>query len=339
MKSKRLMLLGGLMIASLALTACSAVAQGLSERATDLLSGITGARDEQSLNPPAISGLVDPGLLSAYEGTLAEIYDQVNASVVNIQVTKRLSEAELSQLPFLDPNSPDQPSLPDAPLASGLGSGFVWDTAGHIVTNNHVAADAERIEVVFSDGSSAPATLVGADPDTDLAVIKVDPSGLDLRPVVLGDSSQVGVGQLAVAIGNPFGLQGTMTAGIVSALGRSLPTEQASLLGPSFIIPEIIQTDAAINPGNSGGVLVNNQDRRDDRHRVDRRIKLWGRVRRPLIAGRPGRACIDRDRVVRSPLPGHQREHFEARGCRSDGPGPGPARRARRGGHPRRPGR
>ncbi len=146
------------------------------------------------------------------------------------------------------------------PMSEALGSGFVWDTTGHIVTNNHVVANASEIEVTFADGVSVPAELVGTDPDSDLAVIKVDPKGLDLRPITVADSTGTKVGQFAVAIGNPFGLEGTMTFGIVSALGRSIPAnggnEGMFNGGQSYTIPDIIQTDAPVNPGNSGGVLL-----------------------------------------------------------------------------------
>jgi serine protease Do len=145
----------------------------------------------------------------------------------------------------------------------GAGSGFVWDKQGHIITNNHVVANADKISVVFADGNSVLAQVVGTDPDSDLAVLKIDMPSDRLSPVKLADSEKVKVGQFAIAIGNPFGLQGTMTVGIVSALGRSLPAvsaeTQGSGQGPTFTIPEIIQTDAPINPGNSGGVLVNDQ--------------------------------------------------------------------------------
>ena len=138
----------------------------------------------------------------------------------------------------------------------------MWDTQGHIVTNNHVVEGADKITVTFYDGSTVPAEVTGTDPDSDLAVIKVDVPVDQLQPVQMADSTQVKVGELATAIGNPFGLQGTMTMGIVSALGRTLPTESGTAQGQYYSIPDIIQTDAPINPGNSGGVLV------DDRGRV-----------------------------------------------------------------------
>ena len=140
-----------------------------------------------------------------------------------------------------------------------LGSGFVWDTQGHIVTNNHVVSGADTITVTFADDTTAEATLVGADPNADIAVIKVDVPASQLVPVKMADSTQVQVGQIAIAIGNPFGLQNTMTQGIISALSRTLPVDQAIPIPkpePPSNIPEIIQTDASINPGNSGGVLV-----------------------------------------------------------------------------------
>jgi 2-alkenal reductase len=119
---------------------------------------------------------------------------------------------------------------------------------------------ADQINVIFSDGTSMPAEVVGSDPNSDLAVLKADvPAGLE--PLTLADSSQVKVGQLAIAIGNPFGLEGTMTVGIVSAIGRSLDSQTVTGSGASYSIPDIIQTDAPINPGNSGGVLVDAEGR------------------------------------------------------------------------------
>ncbi len=141
---------------------------------------------------------------------------------------------------------------------SGEGSGFVWNEEGYIVTNNHVVENASEITIVFSDGTTSTASVVGTDPQSDLAVVKVNPKGLSLTPVELGDSHQVKVGDLVIAIGNPYGLAGTMTQGIVSALSRSLTVDESSMFSrTNYTIPDIIQTDAAINPGNSGGVLVN----------------------------------------------------------------------------------
>jgi len=197
-------------------------------------------------------------VLEAYQGTLENIYQQVSPSVVNIRVVKKVDVQSSifsgQGFPFF--NIP-QDQLPQDQYSSGLGSGFVWDTNGHIITNNHVVSGAEKIEVTFSDGTILNADFVGADPDSDLAVIKVDASKDLLKPVQVTDSNHIRVGQLAIAIGNPFGLEGTMTVGIVSALGRSLPVDKGN--GPSYTIPDVIQTDAPINPGNSGGVLVDDQ--------------------------------------------------------------------------------
>ncbi len=209
--------------------------------------------------------------LSAYENALEGIYSQVNPSVVSIQVVQQQSTSNLNpgnqSSPFSIPGFPNffgapgqnnnQPPTPQ--YSQALGSGFVWNTDGYIVTNNHVIGGANQIEVKFADGTTVPAKLVGADPDSDLAVIKVDNPGFTLTPITVSDSTQVKVGQVAVAIGNPYGLENSMTVGIVSALGRSLPANESSTSGVTYTIPDIIQTDAPINPGNSGGPLVNDQ--------------------------------------------------------------------------------
>jgi len=167
---------------------------------------------------------------------LENLYLRVNPAVVNITVSSEAG-GQLTEL--------------------GSGSGFVVDKKGHIVTNNHVVAEATELEVTFSDGRVAMAQVVGADPYSDLAVIQVDVPDNWLTPVEMGDSDTVKVGQRVVAIGNPFGLQGSMTLGIVSALGRTLPADQPDAQDTGFFQnPQIIQTDAAINPGNSGGPLL-----------------------------------------------------------------------------------
>lgn len=223
-------------------------------------SAPTQASITNALAAPPAAELTQTGgsdLLAAYQGTLEGIYKQVSPSVVNIRVVKQMDASSIpgQNFPFFNLPQDQQPSQQ---YSSGLGSGFVWDTQGHIVTNNHVVSGAEKIEVTFSDGTILNATLVGADPDSDLAVIKVEaPAGL-LVPMTVTDSTNVQVGQLAIAIGNPFGLEGTMTVGIISALGRSLPVDSTSS-GASYTIPDVIQTDAPINPGNSGGVLVDAQ--------------------------------------------------------------------------------
>jgi serine protease Do len=234
------------------------------------LSGAFGINPEVTPVPtvqpvPTGPALVQPragagtDLLAAYEGTLEELYNVVSPSVVNIRVVRSVAGVNpvasmVPGFPFFNLPRGGQ-EQPQQQYASALGSGFVWDSSGNIVTNNHVVTGAEKIEVTFSDGATHDAKLVGADPDSDLAVIQVEDAGsLQLQPVSVADSSTVKVGQLAVAIGNPFGLEGTMTAGIVSAIGRSLPADQNT--SGSYSIPDVIQTDAPINPGNSGGVLV-----------------------------------------------------------------------------------
>ena len=139
-----------------------------------------------------------------------------------------------------------------------LGSGFVFDNAGHVVTNYHVVEGANQLEVDFPSGFKAMGKVVGTDLDSDIAVIKVDAPAEDIHPLGLGDSEQLQVGQFVVAIGNPFGLDSSMTYGIVSALGRTLDSMRQSQDGTgNFSAGGLIQTDAAINPGNSGGPLFN----------------------------------------------------------------------------------
>ena len=199
------------------------------------------------LAAPKFASLAD--LESAYEN----IYSQVSPSVVSIDVVESSSTT-------LPPNHPTTPNFPPSGIPQlAAGSGFVWDTQGNIVTNNHVVAGATQIDVTFFDGTTAAAKVVGTDPDSDLAVIKVSVPANQLHPIKVGDSTQVKVGQIAIAIGNPFSEQNTMTTGIISALGRSLPAGDRTTQGPTYSIPDVIQTDAPINPGNSGGVLLDAQ--------------------------------------------------------------------------------
>ena len=195
------------------------------------------------------------GLQAAYES----IYDAVLPSVVSIEVrsTVTQSTSTLPEFPF-DFNLPDSEN-PDNNnqqqyQASAAGSGFVWDTEGHIVTNNHVVENADTIRVSFANGTSVPAQLVGNDASSDLAVIKIDLPASELKPIKIADSTQAKVGQLVVAIGNPYRLSSSMSTGIISGLGRSLSLDSTTT--STYTIPDMIQTDAAINPGNSGGVLV-----------------------------------------------------------------------------------
>src|SRR5688500_9974456 len=139
----------------------------------------------------------------------------------------------------------------------GQGSGFVFDSEGHIVTNQHVVEGFSTVEVAFSSGFKAHGTVIGSDTDADIAVIQVDAPAEQIHPLAIGDSNSLQVGQSVVAIGNPFGLNGTMTLGIISGLGRTQPAHAAPEGGGFFSTADVIQTDAAINPGNSGGPLFN----------------------------------------------------------------------------------
>jgi S1-C subfamily serine protease len=197
--------------------------------------------DRQTVEPAREVIVLQPPDGVDYEtAVLRAVYEQVNDSVVSI--TALATHAGVTG--FAAPTD-------DELLPFGTGSGFVWDLDGHIVTNNHVVEGADKLQVTFSDGASAIADIVGVDEDSDLAVIKIDPSGFDLLPVVVGNMDEVFVGMRVAAIGNPFRLAGTLTSGIVSAVGRSIPSQS------NFSIPDSIQTDAAINPGNSGGPLLN----------------------------------------------------------------------------------
>lgn len=184
----------------------------------------------------------DPILLDAYSNTVVNVAKKVSPSVVQIKVSGRpTSPAPASQR--------RQPGRRPGGNDGGTGSGFLISTDGYIITNNHVVAGASHIEVALPDGRDAEATLIGCDPATDIAVIKIYIDGL--KAIRFSDSKQVQVGQIAIAVGNPYGFQYSLTAGVVSALGRTLRSESGRL------IDDIIQTDAALNPGNSGGPLVN----------------------------------------------------------------------------------
>ena len=161
--------------------------------------------------------------------SLIEIFEKSEPGVVRVNVQRGESED----------------------VTGGIGSGFVFDKKGHIITNAHVVKNASKVVVTFLDGRSYNAEIIGVDEYTDLAVIKVNADLALLHPLSIGDSSNLKVGEQIAAIGNPFGLSGSMTSGIISQLGRLLPS------GSGYSIPDVIQTDAAINPGNSGGPLLN----------------------------------------------------------------------------------
>ncbi len=233
-----------------AIAACSGTASSITPTQVSGNQSPSSAAGQQTLSPEMAASL--EGLQQAYE----KVYQSVLPSVVNIQVSKTVASSAVQMPDFANPfGAPDSNQSPEF-KQSGLGSGFVWDSAGHIVTNNHVVDGADTIRVTFSDGSSKSAKVVGTDVDSDLAVIKVDLPAAKLTPIQITDSTKVRVGQVAIAIGEPFGLEGTMTVGIISGLGRSLPVESSSQDGVTYTIPDVIQTDAPINPGNSGGVLV-----------------------------------------------------------------------------------
>ena len=172
-------------------------------------------------------------LLKAKESQLNIIYSTSLPSIVHIKVRQTVQGFFLNQ------------------ERTGEGSGFIWDTEGNIVTNYHVVASASIVDVEFADGSQYPASVIGLDPNSDLAIIKVNSNGKILTPLNLGDSTNVKVGNHTIVIGSPFGQEFSMSSGIVSAIKRTVPSQNTL-----FSIPNVIQTDAAINPGNSGGPLL-----------------------------------------------------------------------------------
>jgi S1-C subfamily serine protease len=177
----------------------------------------------------------DRELLDAYSRTVTAVAAQVSPSVVKIEVH----------------GAEGQTKGRGAGESSGSGSGFVMTPDGYLLTNSHVVSGAKRINAIFQDGERVPAHLVGDDPPTDIAIVRIDAP--NLVALVFADSSELRVGQVAIAVGNPYGFDCTVTAGVVSALGRSLRTKTGHL------VDDVIQTDAALNPGNSGGPLVDSR--------------------------------------------------------------------------------
>ena len=216
-----LVAISALIFASLA---CQAVQPGISILPTQ--------------NAPVVSAPTSAPIYVSSDGisqqeTLTSLYENVLPGIVSLQVTTA--------------------------QGGSLGTGIIFDAEGHIVTNEHVIDGEEGIEVAFSSGYKGTAKLIGVDKDSDLAVIKVDAPASEIHPLTIGDSKKIKVGQSVVAIGNPFGLNGTMTHGIISALGRTQDSNRQLANGGNFSVADMIQTDAAINPGNSGGPLFNLQ--------------------------------------------------------------------------------
>lgn len=249
MNAKVLRSLVGLVAAVvLATTACAPVAAPVTETAatervvqpisrdlTSTLDRPKSAEVENAVSAPSETVVAQESGV-ALQDALTALYRQANPSVVYILVTSGSSGFGMRR---------------------GSGTGWVYSADGKIVTNDHVVEGGSNYEIVFPNGDRMVGELIGADPDSDLAVLQVESLPAGVEPLPLGDSDAIEVGEFAIAIGNPFGEQSSMSMGIISGLDRSLPSQRMTTSGSTYSLPQVIQTDAPINPGNSGGPLLN----------------------------------------------------------------------------------
>ncbi len=238
--------LRGLHVRGLAFVAAGAAGAAVALAAAAAL-GVLGGRETTTIREIATVPSASPAATFVRPGKALSIYEIYKRSAPGVVQITATSTVTVPQDPFFG----DPFGLPEQEQRRALGSGFVIDKAGHVVTNYHVIEGARDIQVTFSNDTRVRARLVGSDPSTDLAVLKVDVGSRALTPLVLGDSDEVRVGDQVVAIGNPFGYERSVTAGIVSALQRQIAAPN------QFTIDHVIQTDAPINKGNSGGPLLN----------------------------------------------------------------------------------
>ncbi len=225
------------LVAIMALVVGSTLGCGLASRLWTPSATPTPSIPPTPTTAPAVAPPAAEEPANALEAQVIAVYDAAGPAVVHINAVSIAYDFFFRAIP-----------------QEGTGSGFLYDTEGHIITNYHVVENAEELSVTLADGRVYPATVVGEDPTNDLAVIRIEADDLP-QPIPMGDSDNLRVGQFVVAIGNPFGQVGTLTVGVISALGRIIESPDGRFIG------EAIQTDAAINPGNSGGPLLDLQGR------------------------------------------------------------------------------